>query len=195
MSDRYGTGMRMEAAESLIVKQRARWTRAKFDRLVELGAFDGERVELVRGELVAMSPQGVPHGNVIEVLNELLMPLLVGRARVRIQLPFVIDDETEVIPDLAVVDRKVTRAEHPSIAHLIVEVADSSVRYDRVVKAPLYAARSVTEYWLIDTSREQVEVFSAPRHGAYGKHVKVSKGSLKVPGVDGVEVALRSLFS
>lgn len=88
-------------------------------------------------------------------------------------LPFVIDDETEVIPDLAVVDRKVTRAEHPSIAHLIVEVADSSVRYDRVVKAPL----------------------SAPRHGAYGKHVKVSKGSLKVPGVDGVEVALRSLFS
>lgn len=194
MSARYGTPMRMEAAESLIVKQRARWSRAKFDRLVELGAFEGELVELVRGELVAMSPQGVPHGNVIEVLNEVLMPQLAGRARVRVQLPFVIDDETELIPDLAVVDRSVSRRAHPSTAHLVVEVAESSLRYDRIVKAPLYAARSVTEYWLIDTTRGCVEVFSGPRSSGYARHARVSKGTLQVPGFSNVRLVVPDLF-
>jgi Uma2 family endonuclease len=184
----------MEAAESLIVKQRARWTRAKFDRFVELGAFDGEQVELVRGGLVAMSPQGVPHGDTIEFVAETLILQLNRRARVRVQLPFIIDDETELIPDLAVVSRKLPRGEHPSSAHLIIEVADSSVRYDRIVKAPLYASRDVTEYWLIDTGRELVEVFSAPRPGSYAKHVKVTKGTLPVPGFPGVGVAVKALF-
>lgn len=195
MSALYGTPMRMEAAESLIVKHRARWTRAQFDRLVELGAFDGgERVELVRGELVAMSKQGVPHGNVIETLNEILMPRLVGRARVRVQLPFVIDDESELIPDLAVIDKRLPRSEHPSSAFLIIEVADSSLRYDRIVKAPLYAAAGVPEYWLVDTSREQVEVFSGIKRGAYGRTSRVTSGVLMVPGFPGVEVRLADLF-
>lgn len=186
--------MGMEAAETIIEKQRARWSREKFTRFIELGAFDGEQVELVRGQLVAMSPQGVPHGNVIEALTELLVPPLVGRARVRVQLPFVIDDETELIPDIAVVDKKLPKSEHPSTAHLVVEVADSSVRYDRIVKAPLYAAAGVTEYWLIDTAREQVEVFSALRNRTYGKHAKVSKGALPVPGFPAVTIALKTLF-
>lgn len=194
MSARYGTSMGMEAAESIIEKQRARWSREKFTRFIELGAFDGEQVELVRGELVAMSPQGVPHGNLIEVLNEILMPALVGRARVRVQLPFVIDDETELIPDIAVVDKKLPKTEHPSTAHLVVEVADSSVRYDRIVKAPLYAAAGVTEYWLVDTAREHVEVFSGLRQHSYARHTKVSKGALAVPGFPAVSIALKSLF-
>jgi Uma2 family endonuclease len=195
MSALYGIAMRMEAAESLIVKNRARWTRAQFDRLVELGAFDGgERVELVRGELVTMSRQGVPHGNVIETLNEILMPRLVGKARVRVQLPFVIDDESELIPDLAIVDRSLPRSEHPASAFLIIEVADSSLRYDRIVKAPLYASAGVPEYWLVDTSREHVERFMGLRRGAYTRTTKVSTGALAVPGFPGLEVPVADLF-
>jgi Uma2 family endonuclease len=196
MSALYGTPMRMEAAESLIVKNRARWTRERFDRLVELGAFDGgERVELVRGELVAMSKQGVPHGNVIETLNEILMPRLVGRARVRVQLPFVIDDESELIPDLAIVDKSLPRSEHPASAFLIIEVADSSLRYDRIVKAPLYASAGVPEYWLVDTTREHIELFSGLKRGAYGRTAKVSGGALPIPGFAGVEVRVADLFA
>lgn len=186
--------MRMEAAESLIVKQRARWTRAKFDRLVALGAFEGEQVELVRGELVARSPQGLPHGNVIEPLTELFVPALVGRARVRVQLPFVIDDETELIPDVAIVDKRAPKTAHPSAAHLIIEVADSTVRYDRVVKAPLYASAFVTEYWVVHVARAQIEVFSGPRSKGYAKHARVTRGALPVPGFPNVVIALKDVF-
>jgi Uma2 family endonuclease len=196
MSALYGTPMRMEAAESLIVKNRARWTRERFDRLVELGAFDGgERVELVRGELVAMSKQGVPHGNVIETLTELLVPRLVGRARVRVQLPFIIDDESELMPDLAIVDKALPRSEHPASAFLIIEVADSSLRYDRIVKAPLYASAGVPEYWLVDTTREHIELFSALKRGTYGRTAKVAGGSLPIPGFPGVEIRVADLFA
>lgn len=95
----------MQAAESLISRQRVRWTRARFERLARLGAFVDRKLELVRGELVEPGPEGLPHANVIEYLNELLMPALVGRVRLRVQLPFAVDDETELIPDLALIDR------------------------------------------------------------------------------------------
>ena len=114
-------------------------------------------------------------------------------ARLRVQLPMVIGDE-RLVPDIAVVDKKLPKTEHPSTAHLVVEVADSSVRYDRIVKAPLYAAAGVTEYWLIDTARERVEVFSGLRHHSYARHTKVSKGALPVPGFPSVTIALKTLF-
>lgn len=105
----------------------------------------------------------------------------------------VIGDE-RLVPDISVVDKKLPKTEHPSTAHLVIEVADSSVRCDRIVKAPLYAAAGVTEYWLIDTAREQVEVFSGLRHRSYAKHTKVSKGALPVPGFPAVTIALKTLF-
>jgi Uma2 family endonuclease len=187
--------MRMQAAEALIVERRAKWTRAKFDRLVELGAFVDERVELVRGELVEMSPIGVPHGNQLEWLNEWLMPRLVGRARVRVQLPLALDSESELQPDLAVLERRTPRAGHPTTALLVIEVADSTVRYDRLVKGPLYAEAGVVEYWVVHAEKAFVEVFSAPRHGRYTRQTRHSKGALPVPGFPDVEVPLAELFA
>ncbi|MER2560854.1 MAG: Uma2 family endonuclease [Myxococcaceae bacterium] len=151
-----------------------------------------ERVELIDGHVVRLEPHSVRHANAIESAAEAFCGCL-RVARVRVQLPMVIGDE-RLIPDIAVVDRKLPKTEHPSTAHLVVEVADSSVRYDRIVKAPLYAAAGVTEYWLIDTAREQVEVFSALRNRGYGKHAKVSKGALPVPGFPSVTIALKTLF-
>ena len=184
----------METAASLIAEHRTHWTRARFDQLVELGAFEGQQVELVRGELVDMSPQGLPHGNIVELLTELLVPALVGRARVRVQLPLIIDDETEVIPDIAIVDKKASKKQHPSTALLVIEVSDSSTRYDRVVKAPLYAEARVSEYWLVDASKKHVDVFTAPRNGEYSKSIHVTKGALAVPGFADVLVPLAALF-
>jgi Uma2 family endonuclease len=184
----------MQAAESLIFKQRARWTRERFDHLAGLGAFENMKVELVRGELVDMSPQGLPHANVIEYLNEVLMPALVGRARVRVQLPFAVDDETELIPDLAIIDKRAPKTDHPSGALLVIEVADTSARYDRIVKAPLYAQAGVREYWLIDTTKAQVEVFSGARARSWARHEKVSRGELPVPGFPEVVLRVDALF-
>lgn len=185
--------MRMQAAEALLAERRPRWTRERFIQVAELGVFD--RVELVRGELVEMSPQGPPHSNVIEVLNEFLMPKLVGRARVRVQLPLALSDDTQVLPDLAIVDRSAGRADHPSSAILVIEVADSSKRYDTIVKGPLYAEARVREYWIVDVEKRAVELYSAPRAGVFTKHSKVTTGELIIPRFDDVRIKLSDLFA
>jgi Uma2 family endonuclease len=122
------------------------------------------------------------------------MPALVGRARVRVQLPFAVDDETEVLPDLAVVSRAVAKGDHPGRAQLVIEVAETSERYDRLVKSRLYARAAVTEYWLIATTKGTVTVFSRPREGQYQKEKKHSSGTLAVPGFPDVKVVLDELF-
>ncbi len=195
MSDRYSRSVRLQAAAvSLIEKSRTRWTRARLGRFVQLGAFEGEPIELIEGELVDRAPQGVPHAGVIELLNELLIVPLVKRARVRVQLPFAIGDDTELLPDLAIVPRNETRDDHPSHAELIIEVAESSERYDRLVKAPLYARARATEYWLIDVARETVTVFSKPRRDGYAKEQRITSGELAVPGFPDVKIVVEDLF-
>jgi hypothetical protein len=184
----------MNGARALISERRSVWTRGRFDRAATLGAFERVRVELVRGELVDRSPLSVAHANLIEVLSELLVGPLAGRARIRVQLPLIVDGQTELVPDLAVLPRRASRADHPSTASLVIEVSDTSARFDRVVKGPLYAAAGVVEFWLLDASRSQVEVFSSPGPRGYARHVKVTKGALAVPGFDDVTLDLAAVF-
>ena len=94
-----------------------RFTRAEYDRLVELGLFTDEKVELLHGLLVEMSPQDVPHSYTIEQLTRLLIVALGSRARIRVQLPFVASDDSEPEPDVAVVPfDDDSRLSHPSRA-------------------------------------------------------------------------------
>lgn len=169
--------------------------RVEFDRLVETGAFEGERVELVRGVLVEMAPQGVPHANAVEVLNELLVSALRGRARVRTQLPFVVGDDSELEPDLAVLERSASRRTHPSRALLVVEVADSTLAFDRKVKAQLYAEAQVPEYWVVDTARRQVEVHTRPAGGTWKKVERLgTSATLRLRAFPDVELRVADLF-
>jgi Uma2 family endonuclease len=122
------------------------------------GIFDNERVELLEGVVVTLSPIGPPHASIIELLSERLIPALLGRARARVQLPWVAADDSEPQPDLAVVPIGDHSGDHPLKAHLLIEVADSSLRKDRLVKAPLYARAGVGEYWIFDVQGKAVEV-------------------------------------
>ncbi|MGH7272827.1 MAG: Uma2 family endonuclease, partial [Polyangiaceae bacterium] len=88
----------------------------------------------------------------------ILVPPLVSRAMVRIQLPIIAADESEPEPDVAVVPVGDYAREHPAAAHLIIEVADSSLRKDRLIKAPLYARSGFREYWLVNVRSKTVEV-------------------------------------
>lgn len=156
-------------------------TRAEYDRMAELGFFRGERVELIHGIVVRMAPIGPPHAEVVDRLNAMLMRALGDRARVRIQQPYLAWDESEPEPDVAVVPARSYAEAHPDRAHLIVEVADSSLAYDRETKAPLYAASNVAEYWLVDVSGQCVEVFGAPEDGRFTKHRRATPGDLLTP--------------
>ena len=154
-----------------------RFTRTEYDRLVELGLFRDEKLELLHGVLVPMSPQGVSHAHVIEELTRLLTLALANRARIRTRLPFAAVDDSEPEPDVAVVPLDAERKSHPSRAHLIVEVAETSQQRDRHVKAPLYAASGVPEYWLVLPESGLVEVYRDPKEGRYQRMESFAKGS------------------
>jgi Uma2 family endonuclease len=141
-------------------------TRAEYESLVRRGALDDARVELLYGRIVSMSPQGEPHTYGVSQLMTLLVHALGTRARVRVQAPFVAPDESEPEPDVAVVSPGAYLDGHPMTAWLIVEVADSSLARDRA-KARLYAAASVTEYWIINLVDEMIEVYREPRGDGY----------------------------
>jgi len=142
--------------------------RSEYDRMVELGLFQDERVELIRGVLVKMSPQRAPHASTVERLTELLVMLLRGRFRVRIQSPLALSDDSEPEPDAAVVPLGDYDTEHPTTALLVIEVSDSSLRQDRG-KAAVYASAGIGEYWIVNLAARTIEVHSSPEGDRYAE--------------------------
>ena len=159
----------------------------EYERLADSGAFDGERVELLYGRIIQMVPQGEPHSQGIMQLMELFVPRLIGRARVRIQMPFAAPHESLPEPDVAVVAPS-DKAERPTAAYLIVEVAVSSLAIDRA-KAALYAQANVQEYWIVDVREDAIEVHRGPNESGYASVTRYARGDeLAVPGFPDVIV-------
>jgi Uma2 family endonuclease len=142
--------------------------RTEYDQMVELGLFQDERIELIRGVLVKMSPQRAPHASTVQKLNQLLMSRLQGRFTVRIQSPIALSDDTEPEPDVAVVPLGDYEAEHPTTALLIIEVSDTTLRKDRT-KAADYASAGIGEYWIVNLGARSVEVYSSPDGDRYAE--------------------------
>jgi Uma2 family endonuclease len=150
--------------------------RIEFDELVKAGLFEDERVELLYGSLVRMSPTKPPHDGVIQRLTELFVLALYRRAAIRIQSSFAAGDISEPQPDVAVVPPGDYLDAHPTVAWLLIEVAESSRRKDRGTKAPLYAECGVPEYWVVDLSAGLIEVYGDIVQGEYTRVVPYAKG-------------------
>ena len=140
------------------------WTREEWDRLVEIGFFEGERLELIEGRIIQMSPQRVPHRTAIEVVDHYVRRAFPEGYRICSQLPFRTADGSEPEPDFAVVAGDDPRAarQHPTSAVLIIEISDTTLRQDRK-KARLYAVTKVPEYWIINLVARNMEVYREPR--------------------------------
>jgi Uma2 family endonuclease len=141
--------------------------RTEYDKLVALGVFQGERIELLDGRLVRMSPIGPPHSSAVDELTERCVRQLSGRARVRVQSPFAALDVSEPEPDIAIVPLGRYSEEHPRRAELIIEVAESSLAYDRGSKLRVYAECGVPEYWIVNLIDRCIEVYRKPGSGRY----------------------------
>src|ERR1700704_5757435 len=154
--------------------------RSEYDRLIELGVFDDERVELIQGVLVKMSPQEAPHASAVQWLNELLMERRQGRFTLRIQLPLALSEDTEPEPDVAAVPLGDYATEHPHTALLIIEVADSTLKKDRR-KASVYASAGIAEYWIINLGARTVEVYASPEGDRYAESRTLRSGETLRP--------------
>jgi Uma2 family endonuclease len=151
--------------------------RVEYDKLVALGVFEGERIELIDGALLQMSPIGPPHCEAVDRLTELFVLACAGRARVRIQGSFAAGDLSEPEPDLSLLPLGDYHAEHPQQAYLVIEVAESSLGFDRGRKARLYAECGIPEYWIVNLAERCVEVHRAPNAGQYEQVAVHAKGS------------------
>lgn len=140
------------------------WARDEYHRMAELGFFDGRRVELIEGQVIDRAAMKSPHAAAIDLVDEALKRVFGAGYYIRQQKPFVVGDISEPEPDVAVVPGTVRdyAEAHPTIAALIVEVADTSVSYDRKTKGSLYAKAGVADYWILNLVKRQLEVYRQP---------------------------------
>ena len=142
-----------------------RWKRVQYERLVGLGAFDDdEPVELIGGQLIVAEPKGSEHATGVEMAADALRAALPAGWIVRGQNPVSLDDESVPEPDIAVVrgSRADYRHAHPTRPALIIEVAETSLRFDRIEKGSLYARAGIADYWIVNLVDRLLEVYRDP---------------------------------
>ena len=142
-----------------------RWTRAEYDRLIDLGVFaPGDPVELLGGELIVSEPQGSAHYTSVGLVEDALRAAFGPGWVIRSQGPVALDEESEPEPDVAVVPgrRRDYSGEHPSRPVLVVEVAESSLRLDRNRKGGLYARAGLGDYWIVNLVDGVLEICREP---------------------------------
>ena len=171
-------GARVELIHGKLVEKGtgapATFTVEHWEHMVQVGAFDPPfdvPVELIQGELVMMSPIGEPHSQAIIALNEWSYEV-VDRKRfmIRVQMPIRIPaTQSEPEPDLVWVRRPPSREKppEPDRVALLIEVAESSLAYDRTVKLPNYAIAGIHDFWIVNLIDEQIEVYRKPIGGTY----------------------------
>jgi Uma2 family endonuclease len=145
----------------------------QYHKMGAAGIFpDGARVELIEGEILSMAPMGIPHCWAVAALNRALIESPLGRHIFLLpQLPVTLSDITEPQPDLALArlpaDRYRTAAATAEDVLLLIEVADSTLSFDRQRKMPLYARHGIPEYWILNVRDRQLEVHHTPVEGSY----------------------------
>ena len=140
----------------------------------EIGLFDAKRMQLIRGQVIDMSPMKSRHATGIILTAETLRPILGSQASIRQQLPLALTEHSEPEPDVAVVSGSPRdyAHEHPATALLVVEVSDSTLTFDRQTKSLLYAQAGIPEYWILNLIDNALEIYRDPQPEGYqSKHV------------------------
>jgi Uma2 family endonuclease len=174
--------------------QRHRLTVDEYHRMAEAGVLAPDaRVELIEGEIIDMAPIGTRHGSAVLRLNHLLNLACGRQAVVSVQAPLRLSNRSEPEPDLMLLR---PRADYYAAAHpgagdvlLLIEVSDSTARYDREIKLPLYARHGVAEVWIVDLDAGVLRCFSRPQDGAYADSTETrTPGSLTPLALSGVAI-------
>jgi Uma2 family endonuclease len=179
--------------------QRHRITVDEYHRMAEVGLLAPDaRVELIEGEIIDMAPIGPPHSSVVNQLLRLLMRAVGDLAIVQSQGAVRLNIRNEPEPDLALFKPRddFYRHRHPTGADtlLVVEVSESSLRYDRNIKVPLYARHGVPEVWVVDLVNGQLLTFRSPVDGDYAQQTSTTApGMVPLSGLPGVSVDISCL--
>ena len=183
-----------------LLPQTRRFTVEEYYRMVEVGILHpDERVELIEGEIIVMPPAGPAHANNVDEYIEVFARYAPGRFRIRIQNPVRLDDYSEPEPDVALVRRRPEGygAAHPTPADvlLVIEVAHSSLEYDRNIKAHIYGRSGVPETWVRNLPEDCIERFTEPGPDGYARHTIHRRGETLTPvALPDLELAVSDLL-
>jgi Uma2 family endonuclease len=173
----------LDSAIATNLNVKFKFTTQQYHLMHEAGVFkDGDRLELINGEIKTMSPIGRKHVACIIRLDKLIQKKLGDRVMVSTQNSIRLDDNSQPQPDLAILKPRDDFYESglptPSDILLIIEVADSSIDYDREVKAPLYSVAGIPEMWLFDVNKKAIEGYSQPSPLGYKQIHRYDEGDM-----------------
>jgi len=177
-----------------------KWTVKEYQKLGEMGFFHPEeRVELISGNIIKMSAKGTAHTSALGRTDRLLQNLFGNLAWVRMQDPIALDDNSEPEPDIALVRIDpldyATHHPTPSEVYLIIEVADTSLTFDREIKAKAYARSGITDYWVLNVNERQLHVFREPADDGYQSEVILGEnGSISPLQFPTVNIAIQAML-
>lgn len=180
---------------------RKKFTVHQYHQMIETGILtDRDRVELFKGEIIEMSPVGRRHAACVDRLTELFILRLASKAIVRTQNPIRLSDDSEPQPDLAILRRRddFYAAGHPQPQDifLVVEVADTTIDFDREIKIPTYAQEGISEVWLIDLNAQVIEVFQTPTVQGYQNIQRFQSGQiLTTPNFSEIQISVDEILN
>ena len=166
--------------------QTRKFTVAEYYRMAEVGILDSdERVELIEGEIIVMPPVGPAHADNVDEYIEIFAQYAPGRFRIRVQNPVRLDDYSEPEPDVALLRRRPEGygAAHPTPTDVLlaIEVAHSSLEYDRNIKVHIYGRSGVPETWIRNLPEDCIERFTEPGPDGYARHTVHRRGEILIP--------------
>ena len=160
---------------------RKRFTTREYEQIIAAGVIaEDDRVELLEGEIVEMSPIGPSHSACIDRLNQLLQRMVGDSAIVRVQSPIRLSEYSAPQPDLTLLqprhDFYASGHPEPEEILLLIEVSESSLSYDRAVKLPLFALAGIPEVWIVALLPQVIEVYRSPGENGYGETQTLRRG-------------------
>ncbi len=170
----------------------------QYHRMVEAGIWDDRQVELLNGIIVEMSPEGIPHASKRTKAQEYLTKLLGDTVQLRIAAPITLEDASEPEPDLAIVRRQDDQYDihHPYPADIlwVIEYSQTSLEKDLGIKAEIYAAAEIAEYWIVNLNENKLVILREPVDGLYQSRQELTSGQLSPVAFADVVIEVASLL-
>ena len=177
----------------------AKWTTEEYHRMIAAGVLRDRKVELLKGEIVEMPPEGEPHAYCSDEAGEYLAKLLGERAKIRHAKPITLPNNSEPEPDLAVVKRlgREYREHHPYPENIfwLIEYANTSLEKDLDIKNKIYAEAGIPEYWVVNLKELHLVVFREPLDGDYATKFTLSTGTIQPLAFPDISVAIKNILN
>lgn len=176
----------------------AKWTIEDYHQMIATGILDDRKVELLKGEIIEMSPEGIPHSYFSSEAGEYLINLLGNRAKVLIGKPITLPNQSEPEPDITIAQRlgKEYLDHHPYPENIfwVIEYSNSSLEKDLQIKPQIYGEAGIPEYWVIDLKQKQLTVFRHPTPNGYQSQFRQQEENISPVCFPDLNIAINALI-